>query len=445
MTFKLTDKRKSDSKKSSGNRQKLVKRIKSFIKDSLPKNIGQGSVTGTTSQQSSPVIVAGSALDEPYLSYASDGDHVSIIIGNDEYERGDEIEFPESGGQGAGNGAGTGDSGQDEFVINISRDEFLKLFFEDCELPNLTNEKFTDKLDNTLQHAGFSSVGNPAQLSIIRSYKQMVGRRRALTHPYKSEYEELEAELSVLEAEQKSSTLSAEDLLRIDWINVRMLELENRISALHGFDKSDLRYRTKTSKPLKTVEAVIFFMMDISGSMSQEKKTIARRWFALLYAFIKRSYASCEIVFIAHTDEAFEMNEGDFFSTRMNGGTCVSPALQMANQIIKSRYDPAHTNTYLAHASDGDNYNSDTPLVIDELIGKGRLMNKLQFFNYVEVGGHDGYSWSGSQNKDTELWEAYDQVHSKVPDEKMSMVTIDSPDECYEIFRKVFARKDSQR
>lgn len=444
MPFIFIDRRKAGKGKSSPNRQKLIKRIKSFIKTSLPQNIGQGGVSGQNARSASPVKVAGSALEEPWFAYSSDGEHTAIIIGNDKYNRGDEIPIPES--EEGGGGAGPGDAGEDDFVVNIARDEFLDLFFEDCELPNLSNEKYTDKLDNKFQHAGFSTTGNPAQLSIIRTYKQSLGRRNALIGPYREEKAELEAEL--LHLKENLPVIREDGLLlpaeiRIAEIEIRLEELSAKFRFLEGFDKSDLRYRKKEAKPLKTVEAVLVMIMDISGSMGEKEKTIARRWFALLFAFIKRRYATTELVFIAHHDEAFEMSEDDFFSTRINGGTSVSPALKMANKIIKERYDPAQTNIYISHASDGDNWESDNERVIDEMTGEGNLCRKIQMFSYVEVGGGRS-SWypqgADRAREDTNLWTTYDSVRVKQPLQKITLSIIEDADACYSVFKKVFKK-----
>jgi uncharacterized sporulation protein YeaH/YhbH (DUF444 family) len=181
--------------------------------------------------------------------------------------------------------------------------------------------------------------------------------------------------------------------------------------------------------------------MDISGSMDENKKKIARRWFALLYAFIKRRYTNTELVFIAHTEEAFEMNEQDFFTTKINGGTKVSAALELINNIIKDRYDTATTNIYVSHASDGDNYDSDNPVVKDILIGDGHLMNKIQFFNYVEVGSQRG--WLISNDSTTNLWDTYDDVRNAQPKRKVTLSVIEHAEDCYPIFKRVFRKENS--
>lgn len=440
MSFILIDRRKVGKGKSLPNREKLIKRIKSFIKQSMPQNVGAGQgAVGGNSNIGSPVKISGNALEEPYFAYSRDGEQTLIIIGNKEYNRGDEIDIP-SEEQSSG-GGGPGDSGEDDFVINIAKDEFFDLFFEDCELPNLTHEKYTEKSDNTQQPAGFSTNGTPAQLSIIRTFKQSLGRRKALTAPYLEEKEQLEAELATLlmdDIDRKDQVLNYE--IRIAEIEVRLEELTNKFIYLDNFDKSDLRYRKKEPKPLKTVDAVLIMVMDISGSMGEREKTIARRWFALMYAFIKRRYERTELVFIAHTDEAFELSEDDFFSTRVNGGTSVSPALKMVNQIIKTRYNPNETNIYVSHASDGDNWASDDESVVAEMTGPGYLVDKIQMFSYVEVGKKYAALFSRGDQTDTNLWAAYEVAQSNVEKGKMVLSIIEKPDDCYDIFKRVFKK-----
>jgi uncharacterized sporulation protein YeaH/YhbH (DUF444 family) len=441
MAFIFIDRRKAGKGKSTSNRQKLIKRIKNFIKVAEPKNIGTGGVSGTGvgANNTSPIKVSAEALEEPHFLYAEGGEETLVFIGNFEYDRGDVLDFPQSSAKSSK--AGLGENGEDDFIVNIARDEFLDLFFEDCELPNLSAEKYTEKLDVIQQQAGFSTSGNPAQLSIIRTYKQSLGRRWAIMGPYKEELRELKEELEELTNKYGSEPSQEEVRARKAEIEERIMALHRKMNALDCFENADLRYRKKEARPLKTVDAVLIMSMDISGSMDENKKKIARRWFALLYAFIKRRYTNTELVFIAHTEEAFEMNEQDFFTTKINGGTKVSAALELINNIIKDRYDTATTNIYVSHASDGDNYDSDNPVVKDILIGDGHLMNKIQFFNYVEVGSQRG--WLISNDSTTNLWDTYDDVRNAQPKRKVTLSVIEHAEDCYPIFKRVFRKENS--
>jgi uncharacterized sporulation protein YeaH/YhbH (DUF444 family) len=448
MPFIYIDRRKAGRGKSLPNRQKLIKRVKQFIKQASPQNIGNSGVS-SNNNTTSPVRVTGSALEEPRFAYARGGIDTIIVIGNKEYNRGDEIQVPDAeDGSAVGQ---PGESGEDSFIVNVAKDEFLNLFFEDCELPNLTNEKYTEKLDKTQQPSGFSSVGSPAQLSVIRTYKQSLGRRWALMRPYKDELEELQKQLNDAEEKHKlEQTKELED--ERSKLEQKIIAIKEKIYFLNSFDKSDLRFRKKEAKPLKTVDAVLIMVMDISGSMDEYKKTIARRWFALLYAFIKKRYNNTELVFIAHTDEAFEMSEDDFFTTKMNGGTKVSSALELVNSIIKSRYDCNKTNIYISHASDGDNWDEDNEVVVSQMIGEDAIMEKTQMFSYIEVGkqrlGTAGMWFSNTltaANQNTSLWEAYDKARLKhsAKSRKMTLSIIETPDECYQVFKNVF-KKDKK-
>jgi hypothetical protein len=441
------DRRKAGRGKSLPNRQLFIRRIREFIKKSKPQNIGTGGSVGKTSnQQSNPVKVAAEALEEPRFVYRpNSGENVWIINGNPKFMRGDEIDLEQQGqgGQGAGQGAGSGGEGEDSFVINIAADEFFDLFFEDCELPNLTNEKETDKLENDHSHAGFTTNGIPAQLSVVRTYKQALGRRRALGAPYQRELHELQEEQKMLLLKLSGTTDEeyAKDLdRRLSQIEERIVVLQRKIAAIAAFDKVDLRYRKTERRPLHTVDAVLIMIMDISGSMGEHEKTVARRWFATLYAFMKRRYATCDLIFIAHTSDAYEMSENDFFSTRMNGGTMVSPALVMANKIIKERYDHTQTNIYISNASDGDNWTSDNAAVIEEM---EKLIPKIQHFSYIETPNPwltQYYEQMGmTSTHDTTLWETYEQVD--VPNTKMSMSVIRQPEDVYGTFKKIFAKR----
>lgn len=445
MPFIYVDRRKAGKGKSSSNRQKLLKRIKGFIKNSNPQSLGTGGVSNVYSAgraANNPVKIASSALEEPWFAYARGGDTLIVLPGNPHFDRGDEIPMQsDEDGQGGG---GPGDSGEDDFVVNVASNEFLDLFFEDCELPNLDDEKAQDKTEYQMAHAGFARQGIPAQLSIMRTYKQAIGRRRALASPYYKEIAELEARMKeiyeFLSVQKTGGKLVDDANAELDKIEVRIGVLRSKIGAIAGFDKVDLRFRKKEPQPLKQVDAVLVMSMDVSGSMGQEEKTIARRWFALLYAFIKRRYEKTDLVFIAHTDEAYEMSEQDFFSTRLNGGTMVSAALKKTNEIISERYDPAHTNIYVSHASDGDNWDSDTANVQVEMKS---LMPKLQYFNYVEVGDKSRGYFSASRNSNTTLWDAYETVYdnSQGAESRMSMAMIQAADDCYPVFKKMFKKK----
>lgn len=208
-TFIFIDRRKTGRGKSINNRQKLLDRVKESIRNTKPEDIDAGGVKsagtkGTGKALVNPVKIARDALHEPTYHYdPQTGEREVVLIGNDVWERGDE--FPinsDGGGSGRGNGSGNGpgEDAEDDFIVNISRDEFFDVFFEDCELPDLLETQEKDLPEAVWKPAGFQKEGNAAQLSVIRSYRNSIGRRRALTADSRAELEELESDLQKLDA-----------------------------------------------------------------------------------------------------------------------------------------------------------------------------------------------------------------------------------------------------
>ena len=441
-TFIFVDRRKTGRGKSLNNRNKLLDRIKESIRSSKPQDIDAGGVkaagTGANKALVNPVKIAQDALHEPTYHYdPQTGEREVVLIGNDQWERGDE--FPVSGGgsgKGRGNGSGPGEQTEDDFIVNISRDEFFDVFFEDCELPDLLETQEKDLPEAVWKPAGFQKEGNASQLSVIRSYRNSLGRRRALTAESRRELEELEAELEQLEETLIGNPLNAVANARYQEVKTRIEELKRRVNIVPFFEKLDLRYRKSERVQVKSADAVFVMIMDISGSMDEEKKRMARKFFSLQYAFIKRKYPNTDLVFIAHTDEPEEMSEEDFFTTRKSGGTVVSPAFALAHQIIKTRYDVQQTNIYLSYAGDGDNWDSDNPAVIAEIEEKG-LLAKLRHAVYVQVGASIAATFSYGSG--VSLWNVMQSI-SKT-NSKLHTVKIAEDSEVFSAFRKIYTKK----
>lgn len=312
--FIFVDRRKTGRGKSTNNRQKLLKRIKDSIKNAKPEDIDAGGVhkggsAHGANSYTNPVKVARTALNEPTLHYdPNSGQREIVLIGNDKWLKGDQ--FPiDTGGGGRGRGpGGPGDGGEDDFIINISRSEFYDVFFEDCELPDLRESHEKDLPEHVMKPAGFQKVGNPGQLSVIRSFKHSKARRLALTRGSRDEIAELEEELATLMAddhEHEGDTASWAK--RVEEVTIRIAELKAKVASVGLYEDVDLRFRKSDRVQVKSTDAVLCMIMDISGSMDEEKKRIARKFFTLQYAFITKKYPQTDLIFIAHTDEAEEM------------------------------------------------------------------------------------------------------------------------------------------
>jgi uncharacterized sporulation protein YeaH/YhbH (DUF444 family) len=214
---------------------------------------------------------------------------------------------------------------------------------------------------------------------------------------------------------------------------VRIAALEERIGALRArieripyLDPIDLRYRNRVRVPVPTSKAVMFCLMDVSGSMDESRKELAKRFFILLYLFLTRHYERIELVFIRHHTQASEVDEHDFFHARETGGTVVSSALVLMEEIIRARYDPHDWNIYGAQASDGDNWHHDSGRCRELLATQ--LLPLVRYYAYVQVADEE-------QN----LWQEYSQLLGAHP--QFAMRKAVEAAQIYPVFRDLF-RKD---
>lgn len=440
-SYIFVDRRKTGRGKSIPNRQRLLRRIKDAIRQAKPEEIDGGGVTNMGSgsnHQANPVKVTKASLHEPTLHYAArTGKREIVLIGNDEFERGDEFPLMDDDDEGKSVG-GPGDETEDDFIVNVSRDEFFDVFFEDCVLPDLQDTHEKDLPEYQPKHAGFQKHGNPGQLSVKRSYKNAFARKSVLAAPYKAEMQELQelyAQYISELAGEYTTEARAEELQQL----MRELEskieyLQKKIAGIPFFEDLDLRYTKKEKVLVKAADAVFAMIMDISGSMDEQKKRMARKFFSLQYAFIKRRYPQTDLIFIAHTDQAEEMTEQEFFETRKSGGTIVSPAYELLHQIIRARYDARQTNIYLSQASDGDNWDVDNPEIIPTLEESG-LLNKLRYMSYAQV----GQSFAAGYSTVT-LWSVLTSIANTT--NKVAMVKINDDSEVFEAFHKIYKIKD---
>ena len=204
--------------------------------------------------------------------------------------------------------------------------------------------------------------------------------------------------------------------------------LQAKIGRLPFIDDFDLRYNLSAKEAMPSNAAVMFCLMDVSGSMTQTTKDIAKKFYLLLYMFLRRNYEKIEVVFIRHHTNAKEVDEEEFFYSRETGGTIVSSALRLMQQVIAERYPANAWNIYAAQASDGDNWNDDSPLC--QRILEKELIAKVQYFSYIEITPRDHQA----------LWHAYAQVKAANPN-SFAMEQIVDQSDIYPVFRHLFQRK----
>lgn len=418
----VIDRRLDGRNKSAVNRQRFIRRFRSQLKKAVEQAMSGRSITDMDSGEQ--VKIPSRDLSEPTFSHGRGGLRETVHPGNREFVTGDRLSRPQgsSGGGGGGGGkAGRGTGGEDEFVFQLSREEFLDLFFEDLELPNMVQTQLTRLTETRFVRAGVSTAGLPTNINVVRSMRQALARRIALAAPYRSRLRAMEKELQEMEAS------AGDDGGRREQLQQECRRLRHRIRAVPFLDTIDLRYNLRVPRPQPSNQAVMFCLMDVSGSMDQSRKDLAKRFFTLLYLFLKRNYERIDVVFIRHHTVAKEVDEEEFFYSRETGGTVVSSALQLMHEIAARRYPVSSWNIYAAQASDGDNWHDDSPRCRELLVEK--LLPLTRYYAYVEI----------TPTRHQSLWQEYRSVAEDCP--QFAMRRIDGPSDIYPVFRELFRKR----
>ena len=418
---RIIDRRFDSKGKSTVNRQRFMRRFKHQIRKAVSEAIHGRSIRDLDNGEQ--VSIPARDLSEPILHQGRGGIWEQVFSGNDQFSSGDQIKRPSGGGAGGDGGKGeAGNEGEheDDFVFQLSREEFLDLFFEDLELPRLIRTQLACITDYKTRRAGFTSDGVPANINVVRSLRGALGRRLALGSPYHARLRELQQELD--DALEEHGEDSALVLALRDQIG----RVRAKIDNIPFIDSFDLRYNNRVKVPQPTTQAVMFCLMDVSGSMDEDRKATAKRFFMLLHLFLTRTYERIEVVFIRHHTVAQETDEEEFFHSRESGGTVVSSALVLMRDIIRERYANGQWNIYGAQASDGDNWQNDCAVSRDLLTQD--ILPACQYFAYIEITDGD------PQN----LWQEYEAVRASR--NNFAMQRIQSPADIYPVFRELFKK-----
>ena len=428
MTVRIVDRRFDSKHKSSVNRGRFIKRFKGQIRKAVADAISQRGVRDLDNGEK--VGIPGKDIEEPQFGHGQGGSWETINPGNDRFSRGDQVDRPQGGGGGSGAGkAGKDGESLDDFVFTLTRDEFLDIFFDELALPNLVKRQLA-RIDQYRRiRAGYTQSGVPTNINLGRTMRGAAGRRIAVGAPYAARLRALEVELKALleKITAEGVTLEEEDP-EVTRVRREITKLRARMDAVPFIDTFDLRYNNRIRLPQPTTQAVMFCLLDVSGSMDEGRKNIAKRFFMLLYLFLTRNYERTEVVFIRHHTVAFEVDEDEFFTSRESGGTVVSSALELMRKIIVDRYPSGLWNIYGAQASDGDNWNDDSPRCRELL--ESSLLNFTQYFAYIEI--TDG----PAQN----LWREYEKLQAGHPGH-FAMQRIANVTDIYPVFRELFKKR----
>ena len=424
----IVDRRLNPSGKNLANRQRFMRRAKSMIRKAVHESSGSRSIKDA--DEGGEVVLPAQGVQEPSFHRSATGgirDH--LLPGNKEYIPGDTIPRPQGGGGGRGSEGSPDGDGEDDFRFALSRDEFVDLFLEDLELPDLAKRKVVSAEAVTYHRAGYSVSGSPANLALNRTVRNSLSRRIALRRPKKDELDALQEAIEAFgdEEEHAEKRLALEEELR---------RKQRRTTLIPYIDPLDVRYKRFESIPKPVAQAVMFCLMDVSGSMTEDRKDLAKRFFLLLHLFLTRKYEHVDVVFIRHTTEAKEVDEETFFRSRETGGTIVSTALAEMQKVVEARYPVDEWNIYAAQASDGDNYSSDSATCIG-LLGEV-ILPMCQYFAYIEVLDRRESEMFQASSNVSDLWRAYRPISDARAN--FAMRRVFSKADVFPVFHQLFAK-----
>ena len=376
-------------------RQKIEKAIKESIRDV----VAEESIIGQSGKKKIRIPVKGIKEHRFVFGTNEKNKQVGSAQGKDikEGQRIGHRRRPQSQ-NGEGDKAGN-KPGEEMYEIEMSLEELAGYLFNDLELPELEKKNFKFTTQEKMKRKGKRPYGIRPRLSKKETIKRKLKRKKAAI---------------------KAGTYDPES--------------DERFT----FHESDLRYKHIAPVMKENTAAVVFFVMDVSGSMTKSKKFLARSFFFLLYQFLNHKYSSIEVVFISHTTEANEVNEEQFFTQVPNGGTLVSQGLIKVEEIIETRYHPNNWNIYTFYCGDGDNWSTDNK---DTLESFRRLKEINQVMGYTEIGKLHRYSeyslLSQGGSPDKRLWDWTKLIEDKL----FKRVRLEESKDIWPSFRKLFGGK----
>ncbi|MFY9657495.1 MAG: YeaH/YhbH family protein [Methylocystis sp.] len=421
----IVDRRLNPQGKSFENRQRFLRRVKEVVQRAVHEASRDRAIGDLEKPGEVAIPTEGTREQVFHATRGSRRD--AILPGNREYVEGDLIDRQKSGE--GGGGPGLGDSQEDTFRFMLSREEFLSIFLDDLELPDLVKRRLVGAQVDGVRRAGHTKVGPPANLLLGRTMEMSLARRIALGRPRGHTIQRLEEEIAAASEAQGAD---------LDRLRTKLDAARERRLRISYLDPVDLRYRRFERFPKPVAQAVMFCLMDVSGSMTEHMKDLAKRFFMLLHVFLTRRYERVELVFIRHTDKAQEVDEDTFFHSTETGGTLVSSALVEMARIVKDRFDPTNWNIYAAQASDGDNFPGDNESLLTLL--QETILPLCQYFAYVEVASPDAdTSESMAHESQSSLWLTYTKLQTDRSLFQMRRVA--HRGHIYPVFRRLFQRR----
>ncbi|MCX7203011.1 MAG: YeaH/YhbH family protein [Burkholderiales bacterium] len=398
----IIDRRINGRGKSAGNQQRFLKRYKNEVREAVARAIAQRKIADT--DRGEQITIPARGLKEPSFTLGSGGRQERVLPGNEQFGTGDRLERPRAG---------------------------------------LIKTQLARIPQSRLRRGGYRSDGTPANLSMTRTMRESLARRIALGTPHRQQLAQIDeqiarvrhqasASMPVGNPERDTSTEHSvpvpDDSPELAPLMAERARILARMTRVPFIDEFDLRYNNRVPQPQPIAQAVMFCLMDVSGSMDEHRKDLAKRFFILLHLFLTRHYERIELVFIRHHSVAAEVDEEGFFHSRESGGTVVSSALELTLDIMKERYPTELWNSYVAQASDGDNWDSDCPRCHALLLQE--LLPRVQYYCYVEVDAKHPQA----------LWEHFESA--RAVSRNLAMGRILNQADVYPVLRELFLRKE---
>ncbi len=302
-------------------------KIRESVREHLPQIIAGGDVINDGART---VRVPVRMLEHYHFRLRRPEEYIGAGQGN--ARPGDIFGDPSRQRGGGEKGPGGQEEGEIQLLLEFKVDDIVDWLWEEMQLPNL-KARVGPSEETDWTREGWDRRGARSRLDRRRSFKEMLKRRGAP-------------------------------------------------GATPTFTDEDLRFRQLTRRRQPAVHAVVFFMLDVSGSMSDRDRKLAKTFFFWVVQGLRRAYRSLETVFVAHTTEAWEFTESEFFQVSGSGGTVASTGFAKVREIIDARFNPGRCNIYLFYASDGDNSVSDTANAREALAS---VAQDTCFTGYVEV------------------------------------------------------------
>jgi len=428
----FVDRRLNPKGKSLGNRQRFLRRARTQIREAVQKSLKDAAVADIGKERKIKISAKGTKEPRFRLDPKTSGERDFVLPGNKDFMPGDVIDKPKTGaGQGGKEAADSGE-GEDDFEFTMTQDEILDIFFEDLELPNLVRTTLKETPNKVWRRAGITTSGSPTQINLVRTMRNSFGRRLALKRPTMADIEALQ---SALDRAEQETPISEE---KISALKERLAKANAKRKWVGFIDPIDVRFNAFTEQPVPTSQAVMFCLMDVSGSMGEREKDLAKRFYMLLHLFLKRRYKKVDVIFIRHTHDAQEVDEHEFFYSRQSGGTIVSTALDKMLEIQRERYATADWNIYAAQASDGYTQSGDARHCVDLL--NTAIMPLCQYYAYIEILDEREMEVFASEESGAELWRAYRTVAEEWPN--FATKRIAKPADIFPVFHELFKKAE---